>query len=295
MENLELLKKLFDQFYEAIYIVDNNRKIVYFNPQAEAITGFSRIEMENSFCYDNKLNHITEDGVNICIEGCPLMESIRENVIKEHYVYLHHKQGHRIKVHVRTIPVHNKQGKVHGAIEVFSDLTEKNLFFEEVKIKESLSYIDALTDTFNRHYLNIEVPKLLESDLSNFIGVAFLDIDDFKTINDEYGHHFGDIVLSEISKTISKNLTGKDSLIRYGGDEFIILMFADTKEEITRLVDKLKMLINATIIRYNGLEIKADVSLGLSIMDSHEDIKEAIDKADKAMYTVKKEKKQNSV
>lgn len=295
MENLELLKKLFDQFHEAIYIVDNNRKIVYFNPQAEAITGFSRIEMENSFCYDNKLNHITEDGVNICIEGCPLMESIRENVIKEHYVYLHHKQGHRIKVHVRTIPVHNKQGKVHGAIEVFSDLTEKNLFFEEVKIKESLSYIDALTDTFNRHYLNIEVPKLLESDLSNFIGVAFLDIDDFKTINDEYGHHFGDIVLSEISKTISKNLTGKDSLIRYGGDEFIILMFADTKEEITRLVDKLKMLINATIIRYNGLEIKADVSLGLSIMDSHEDIKEAIDKADKAMYTVKKEKKQNSV
>ena len=295
MENLELLKKLFDQFHEAIYIVDNNRKIVYFNPQAEAITGFSRIEMENSFCYDNKLNHITEDGVNICIEGCPLMQSIKEDVIKEHYVYLHHKQGHRIKVHVRTIPVHNKQGKVHGAIEVFSDLTEKNLFFEEVKIKESLSYIDALTDTFNRHYLNIEVPKLLESDLSNFIGVAFLDIDDFKTINDEYGHHFGDIVLSEISKTISKNLTGKDSLIRYGGDEFIILMFADTKEEITRLVDKLKMLINATIIRYNGLEIKADVSLGLSIMDSHEDIKEAIDKADKAMYTVKKEKKQNSV
>lgn len=287
MENLEVLKKIFDQFHEAIYIVDQFRKIVYFNPEAEKLTGFSRIEMENSFCYDNKLNHITEQGVNICIEGCLLAASIKENVVKEHFVYLHHKQGHRIKVHVRTIPIHNQKGVVEGAIEVFSDKTEKNLYLEEMKIRDSLFFIDALTVTFNRHYLINEIPTLISKNKQSQIGVAFIDIDKFKNFNDDYGHHLGDLVLSEISKTISKNLTGKDSLIRYGGDEFVIIMFAANQEEVDRIINKIDMLIKATIIRFEGKEFIIEASIGYTILKDNEDINLAIARADLAMYEAK--------
>ena len=287
MNNLETFKKLFDQFHEAIYIVDKFRKIVYFNPEAEKLTGFSKSEMENSFCYDNKLNHITESGVNICLEGCPLVDSINEDVVKEHYVYLHHKQGHRIKVHVRTIPIHNKNGLVEGAIEVFSDKTEKNLLLEEAKIRDSLFFIDALTETFNRHYLINEIPTLISKNRQSQIGVAFIDIDKFKNFNDDYGHLVGDAVLSEISKTINKNLTGKNSLIRYGGDEFVIIIFASSKEEVDKIIHKIDMLIKATIIRFEGKEFLVEVSMGYTMLKDNEDINLAISRADLAMYEAK--------
>ena len=60
MHDLPLLIKMFDQFHEAIYIVDRDRKILYYNPIAEKISGFNKIEMENSFCYHNKLNHLVQ-------------------------------------------------------------------------------------------------------------------------------------------------------------------------------------------------------------------------------------------
>lgn len=288
MRNLPTLKKLFAEFHEAIYIVNTERQILYFNPVAERITGFSSKEMECSFCYDNKLNHIDEDGVQLCVEGCPLDISVREDTVQDHFVYLHHKDGHRVRVHVRTIPHHDSKGKVDGAIEVFSEVTEKNLYFEELKVREALMYIDSLTDTFNRHYLNIEVPKLLKKANDPFVGVAFFDIDKFKAFNDTYGHKLGDLVLEQVSKSVHKNIASRDSLIRYGGDEFVIILFADTEEEIERRIKKIDMLVKATIIRYQGQEFNVAISIGYTVLAKKENLESAIERADKAMYKAKK-------
>lgn len=289
MKNLGALKKLFAEFHEAIYIVDTERRILYFNPVAEKVTGFSAKEMECSFCNDNKLNHIDENGVQLCVEGCPLDVSVREDTVQDHFVYLHHKDGHRVRVHVRTIPHHDENGKVDGAIEVFSEQTERNLYFEELKVREALMYIDSLTDTFNRHYLNIEIPKLIRKLKNQKVGVAFFDIDKFKIFNDTYGHKVGDVVLEQVSKTIQKNLALQDSLIRYGGDEFVIIMFADNKEEIDRRVKKLDMLAKATIIRHRGQEFKVAISIGYTLMSKKETLEAAIERADEAMYLAKKD------
>ena len=290
MHDLITLKKMFDQFHEAIYIVDNQRQILYFNPVAEQLSGFSRLEMEHTYCFDNKLNHIDEQGNRLCIEGCPLVESIKHNRNEDHNVYMHHKSGYRVGVHVRTIPHHDLSGQVDGAIEVFSQTSNHNLILEELKIREALAYIDPVTSTFNRHYLKNELLKILEVHKDKEIGVVFLDIDEFKHFNDNFGHDVGDAILLGVSKSISLNLPNQDILVRYGGDEFVVILFANTKEEIVATINKLSMLLKATIIRKDLQEYKVQVSMGLSFRNEQEDLTLVIARADRAMYAAKKAK-----
>ena len=158
---LEQLKKYFDHFHEAVYIVNPNRKILYYNPVAEKISGFTKEEMENTYCYDNKLNHIDEHGKKLCLEGCPLQKSVRENMITDNFVYLQHKKGHRIIVHVRAIPlIENK--KVIGAIEVFTDQTKRPLLYENEKINAIMKYVDPLTGLLNRLFMKYELQTFLD-------------------------------------------------------------------------------------------------------------------------------------
>jgi len=290
MHDLLTLKKMFDQFHEAIYIVDKERQILYFNPVATQLSGFAREDMEHTYCFDNKLNHIDEFGNKLCLEGCPLVESIKYNRIEDHNVYMHHKNGHRVGVHVRTIPHHDLNGELDGAIEVFSQISSQNLVLEELKIREALAYIDPVTSTFNRHYLKNELVKILATHEKAQIGVVFLDIDDFKHFNDNYGHEVGDAILLGVSKSISLNLPNQDILVRYGGDEFIIILFASTKEEIIATADKVKVLLDATVIRKSEQEYKVQASMGLSFRIEDEQLTEVIARADQAMYFAKRAK-----
>jgi len=151
MKSLEQLKLMFDHFHEAIYIVDINREILFFNIMASEISGFSQKEMTGLFCYENKLNHVDDFGNHLCFEGCPLVESITKDMVTDHFVYLHHKKGHRIRVHVRAIP-YKENGEIVGAIEVFTDETQKNLMQQELEIQKNIALLDPLTGLFNRRF-----------------------------------------------------------------------------------------------------------------------------------------------
>ena len=79
MSEYELLFSLFDDVNDGVYVVDTKRKILYFNRAAERITGFSKEEIVGKYCYDNTLNHIDDQGMRLCLFGCPLQDSIDQN------------------------------------------------------------------------------------------------------------------------------------------------------------------------------------------------------------------------
>lgn len=287
MDNLERLKTLFDSFHEAIYIVDNERKILYFNPVASQISGFEKGEMVNSFCFDNKLNHVDDKGNKLCLNGCPLVDSIKNNELKDYLVYLHHKNGHRVHVHVRTIP-YEIDGKILGAIEVFTDITERNLLLEELLIQKKLSLIDPLTGLFNRRFLHEEFPTLAQGmPEEDRLGVLFIDVDDFKAINDKHGHLIGDEVLKTISKTIQYNLKGNDFVIRYGGDEILVLLRNVDQDNVEFVAEKLRILVKNSVTRGIKQGLKTTISVGVTILEKKESLIQAINRADHAMYLAK--------
>jgi len=288
MKNLEVMKRIFEVFHEAVYIVDKDRKILYFNPVASKISGFSREEIEGKHCFDNTLNHIDDTGKKLCIDGCPLLESIRHKVTTDHYVYLHHKKGYRIRVHVRSVPLF-EDGIVEGAIEVFTDETEKNLVINEVVLQKELALIDPLTGLFNRRYLDEKFFNDFKEDLEqDDLGILFIDLDNFKQVNDVFGHLVGDEVLRTVSQTILHNIRSNDYAIRYGGEEIIVLLKNIIKDELHKMAERIRILTESSSTRHTKHNLTTTISIGATLHKPKDQIYQTIHRADLAMYQAKR-------
>ncbi|VEU82326.1 sensor domain-containing diguanylate cyclase [Acholeplasma hippikon] len=281
MKSLHTLMQIFSSFDEAIYIVDKNRKILYFNPIAERITGFSKDELVGKYCQNDTLNHVDNQGTKLCIKDCPLVTAIRKNIVMEHQIYLHHKEGHRVPVKVKTIP-YVEDNETVGGIEVFS-LVNKEKFEETYQLaKEKLNYIDPLTKVFNRYFLEELINGNYPINVYDY-DILFIDADDFKQVNDQFGHLVGDELLSIISKTINLYLDENEYVIRFGGDEFIVLI--KKSDKTPERSETIKNLINQSSLR--NFKFYPSVSIGVYITKPNNHLKEALNNADKALYVSK--------
>ena len=144
-------------------------------------------------------------------------------------------------------------------------------------------YKDALTGAYNRSYYEDEIKTVNSS-----AGVAVIDLDDFKLYNDTYGHNAGDIVLATVAKTIRKSIRKNDVFVRYGGDEFVLVMPKIEEETFNKKLEEIKNNIrSADIPGYTRL--KLSVSIG-GVIAKNETVEDAVARADKLMYQAKNEK-----
>ncbi len=291
----DLLQSVAEKISDGLYIVDPERKILYWNKSAENITGYSRNEVTGSHCYDNILRHINENGVELCKRECPVVYAIKDNKPVEARVFLHHRDGHRVPVFVKVIPITNENDTPVGAIELFTDLTDSRTLKEELESLRSLAFVDELTGVLNRrgfeYFLN---HKKMESErFKKIFGVLFIDIDDFKLINDTYGHKVGDKVLRMVAGVLKSNLRISDIVARYGGDEFLVISEITDREELSSLANRIHILINNSFIEDNDKIIKVSVSIG-GVVSEGEDLERALERADSLMY-VSKSKGKNKI
>jgi PAS domain S-box-containing protein len=154
-------KTLMDNLYDGVYFVDRDRRITYWNKGAERITGYPKIKVVGTFCHDNLLNHVIDNGKHLCQDGCPLLATIQDGSPREAEVYLHHADGHRLPVLARTSPIHDESNNVIGVVEVFSN--NKSLFKMRRKVDqlEQAVLVDQLTDVGNRAYAELKIKSPL--------------------------------------------------------------------------------------------------------------------------------------
>lgn len=118
IERIELLQKIVDEAPMGIYVLDAERKIVFWSTGAERITGYSQEEMVGHHCFEGMLDHIDREGVHLCHDFCPMMATIFDGQSREQPVFLKDRTGRRIPVMVHTEPLFKGQ-KTLGAIEYF--------------------------------------------------------------------------------------------------------------------------------------------------------------------------------
>jgi diguanylate cyclase (GGDEF)-like protein len=167
------------------------------------------------------------------------------------------------------------------------------------KVQDQLknqAYTDPLTGLFNRRYFNEITSDIVKNKRSaEKQGAIFiLDIDNFKTINDTYGHAIGDKVLINLADTFRSTLRSDDISIRFGGEEFVIFLPNTNKENALFLADKLRMKIEENKIKFsnNEKELQYTASIGIStINDDDFKMNGILERADKALYKAKKEGK----
>jgi len=160
------------------------------------------------------------------------------------------------------------------------------LLFEEVK---SLAIRDGLTGLYNYRYFHevlthqLEVSRRYDWPLS----LLFLDIDDFKIINDTRGHPEGDLVLKALAGFLQTHVRHADMICRYGGEEFVVLMPQSSKTQAFNLADRLREGIAATPIALSQGQVSVTVSIGVATLESHMSGEDLVKTADAAMYQAK--------
>lgn len=170
-----------------------------------------------------------------------------------------------------------------------TDITKRKMWEEHIN---KLAFYDPITDLPNRSLLNITLEKLiLEEDKFSLI---FIDIDNFKSINEAHGHSFGDELLKKVTERFKIFLNSSCKLFRWSGDEFIFLIAnINSAKDIQEFIINIKKLFNSSIF-IRGNELYITVSIGASIFpDDSKSPEEVIQNADMAMHYAKSIKKNN--
>ncbi|NLM05789.1 MAG: sensor domain-containing diguanylate cyclase [Tissierellia bacterium] len=301
MEISDLYSSILENLQEGIYFVDNERKITFWNKGAELITGFTADEIIGRHCYDNILNHIDEDGNKLCLQGCPLHETLQDGKNRESSVYLHHKNGQRVKISANITPIIDEK-KIIGSVESFREVSEnKPVLFDESDnyTKAELRIIalhDQLTGIPNRRYaesfLNSRVNEYNELGIE--FGLIFADIDNFGSFNNNYGHELGDKVLQVVSKTFLSATRKNDLVGRWGGEEFLIIFPGINESDLIKISEKIRMLVENSILRENEQNLKVTISIGATMIRSGDNSHSIVNRADDLMYQSKQKGKNRS-
>jgi diguanylate cyclase (GGDEF)-like protein len=157
-----------------------------------------------------------------------------------------------------------------------------------LKQMQKLIIIDSLTGVYNRRYFNIYMEKTiaLSQRINSPLTLIMIDIDYFKKINDNYGHLCGDEALKHISEIIRRNVRNSDAYVRFGGEEFVIILPNTHLDEGQILAERIREAVEQSEFTYNNEHIHISISMGISLYEG-EKIEGFIEKADKALYRAK--------
>ena len=142
-------------------------------------------------------------------------------------------------------------------------------------------YHDALTGVYNRRYY-----EDIARNMSGPSGVAIMDLDDFKVHNDTYGHHGGDIALEVVADVVKGNIRKCDSLIRFGGDEFLLILANMPEKTLKKKLEKIRDQVHAAVI-HECPHLRVSVSVGGVVQGEHETMDSAVRRADRLLYHAK--------
>jgi diguanylate cyclase (GGDEF)-like protein len=172
--------------------------------------------------------------------------------------------------------------EINKANKVITELSK------QVKRLEAKSNIDSLTKVFNRRALVSYLDILCEEATSKYnVHMLMLDLDDFKQVNDTYGHIAGDKILIFVANILKQTLRDSDKIFRYGGEEFVIILNRTDDNHCLKIADRILNLIRANNLIYKGETLNITASIGTTVYKEGDTPDTFMDRADKALYKAK--------
>ncbi len=287
MPAAEIYRTIVDNLHEGVYFVDLERRITYWNKGAERITGYSAAEVVGHHCADNLLVHVDEEGRSLCTSSCPLVEVIQHGCGHSNsQLYVHHKEGHRLPVEVSVTLIRDDDGRPIGAAELFREtrVIDRDAVLIENLRRESL--LDVLTGLPNRRHLQMSLGAgMAEFDRHGIgFGLVFADVDHFKLFNDTYGHDLGDRVLRLVGEALGNCMRAYDMVGRWGGEEFLAIIRFIDEEQLRRVTEKLRTMVESAFLCHGEEELRVTITLGATHVRPGDSVDSLVSRADQLMY-----------
>ncbi|QMT59787.1 bifunctional diguanylate cyclase/phosphodiesterase [Legionella sp. PC997] len=280
---LALTKSTLESTADGILVVDSLGAIEYYNQKFLDMWNIS-IKFIATHNDEDAINYVSNQ-LNNATEFIEKIKYLYEKPELESFDVLHFKDG---KIYERYSKPHWLEGKIIGRVWSFRDITIRN------KLAYQANH-DALTGLPNRTslYARIEQAITYAARLNQILAIFFLDVDDFKLVNDNLGHDSGDSLLKVVAKRLKECIRESDTVARFGGDEFVLVFMAPTFKDITLIAQKI---LNQVVqpIKLSAHEVIVTTSIGISTYPKDgADTTSLLKNADMAMYLAKKEGRNN--
>jgi diguanylate cyclase (GGDEF)-like protein/PAS domain S-box-containing protein len=272
---------------DAVLSTDTEGRVVYLNLAAEAMTGWSR-EAAVGRHAEEVFRLIDRGTRDVAPNPMTLAIRLNKTVGLAANCILVRPDGREIEIEDSAAPIYDQDGRVTGAVIVFRDV---GVALETSRQMSHLAQHDALTGLPNRLSLNdrLTAAIALAHRRGKPLAVLFLDVDGFKAVNDSLGHAAADDVLRLIGARLTATLRQSDTVTRYGGDEFVIVLSEIEGAEAAGLVARKLLLAIAGTRRGDSTGLHLTASIGVSLYPDHgQDPATLIAIADAAMYEAKR-------
>ena len=287
-KRLQLADIVFRESNEAIMISDEKNRILKINPAFTEITGYTLDEIKG------KNPKILSSGQHDKDFYLTLWQSLSEKGNWSGEIWNRRKNGEVYPEWLSINVIRDDHGNIINHQAIFSDITSRKQ--EEARLLQLANY-DALTGLPNRLLFHDRLRQAREvacRDMKSF-AVLFVDLDYFKEVNDGFGHAAGDAVLQTVAKRLQSCVRTTDTVSRYGGDEFlVILQDINSYQEITIIVEKIIDTVSQ-IINISDKSVNISASVGISLRNAEQacsarndgELSSVIEQADKMMYEAK--------
>ena len=282
----ELAQVTLKSIGDAVITTDAASNIKYLNPVAESLTGWNAEDAEGLPLSEVFIivNEITREYVN-----GPLVKALEKGRIVglANHTILIARDGKEHSIEDSAAPIRDHQGQIIGTVIVFHNVTESRNLAKKLSWEASH---DALTGLINRRgfeQMLLEAIATTQNDDQQHT-LCYLDLDQFKVINDTVGHIAGDELLCQVTTLLQKGVRANDKLARLGGDEFGLLLSQCPIAEASHIAEKLRHLVHQFRFVWHNKTFIIGVSIGVVAIDqSSQDLMQVLGAADAACYAAK--------
>lgn len=293
-----LLSQIIDGCPVPMFVIDDEHKVTHWNRACEAIIGTKSLDVIGTkdqwkgfyskqrplladLVMDNKLSELTDYyperwAPSALIEkGWEVTDHFPNFNAGEKWLYF------------TAAPLQNQEGNIIGAVETLQDVSNQKKYEEKLKYQANH---DALTGLATRNLLMDRLNQAIAHATrdKHLLSLLFIDLDNFKTVNDTYGHNMGDQLIKETAKKIQSVIRKGDTVARFGGDEFVVLLFAPENENyVSNVVQRISQQV-ATSYSHQGQTLTIGSSIGIAMFPKDGLTAEALMmNSDRAMYRAK--------
>ncbi|WP_114327222.1 sensor domain-containing protein [Candidatus Colwellia aromaticivorans] len=297
-EKEHLLSQIIDGCPVPMFVIDDDHKVTHWNRACEAIIGTKSSDVIGTkeqwkgfyseprpvladLVLDNKFSEITEyyskrwAASTLVEKGWEATDHFPNFNAGEKWLYF------------TAAPLQNQEGKVIGAVETLQDVSNQKEY--ETKLEFQANH-DALTGIANRNLLMDRLNQAIAHATRDkqLLALLFIDLDNFKTVNDTFGHNVGDQLIQEAAKKIESVIRTGDTVARFGGDEFIVLLFAPENEDyVGNIAQRISQEV-ATSYSHEGQTLNVGSSIGIAMFPKDGLTADALMmNSDRAMYRAK--------
>ena len=286
MNQSKSFSAVLDHVSDGVYMVDTQRRIGYWNKAAERITGFTAAEVLDRCCSDNILTHVDAKGIGLCNSLCPLAHSLADGRERQAVVFLHHKKGHRVPVHIGVQVLRSPKGKLLGAVETFRECSDVIALRSTIEQLKQWGCLDLESGLASRKVTEMKLEQRIQEirRLGWPFGVLLVEIDLLDNVRKTFGKQGVSTAIRIAAQSVQNSLRAMDSVGRWDDRQFLAVVTNTTAAELEPVAERVRTIVESAYAQLPAGSLQVTISIGAATANERSTQRSLLRQANANLY-----------